>query len=196
MTNTATQKFFDDFADSYEKITDPMDYTLLDCTKDFYKKYNIDSGSILDVGCGTGKLKPVLGENFDYTGIDFSKNMLSQAEKRGYKTMEGFIEEIMGNIEAKSYDHVVCLSVLYFIEDVELILKKFEKIARVSLTVGFEKYTQEQLDRVFNGYDGVKRYNHSSSLIDNPTEMLKDKLFWTFTDGQKVFGDIIFKRCV
>jgi tRNA-dependent cyclodipeptide synthase len=192
--NAVAQRFFDDFANAYEDLTRFMGYSLFDLTKSIYKKYGIDSGTILDAGCGTGKLKLVLGNDYDYTGVDFSKNMLSVAESRGYKIIQGYLEDVVSTIENKSYDHVVCLSVFYFIKDAEPVIKKLQKIARKSLTMGFEKYTQKQLDLVFNGYEGVKRYNHPSSLVENPTEVLKNVLFWTYADGGKIYGDFVFKK--
>jgi ubiquinone/menaquinone biosynthesis C-methylase UbiE len=120
--------------------------------------------------------------------------MLSIAESRGYKTIHRYLEDAVLEIKDKSYDHVVCLSVLYFIEDALPVLQKLERIARVSLTVGFEKYTQNQLSTVFKGYTDVKRYNHLSSLVDKPTEILKDELFWTYSNGEKIYGDFVFKR--
>ncbi len=194
--NLVAQKFFDDFANSYEDITSSLGYSLFDLTKSMYEKYGINDGAILDVGCGTGKLKLVLGNNYKYTGVDFSKNMLSVAKSRGYQIIEGYLEDVVNVIGDKSYDHVLCLSVLYFVEDAEPIIKKLEKIARKSLIIGFEKYTQKQLNLVFNGYEGVKRYNHSSALVKNPTEILRDRLFWTYASGETIYGDFVFKKLV
>lgn len=194
--NSKAQEFFDDIASSYEQVTSTVGYSLFELTKSFYCKYGILSGSILDAGCGTGKLKLILGNNFDYTGIDFSENMLSLARTRGYETILGSLEDVLNKIEDKSYDHVVCLSVLYFIEGAESVIRHLERIAKQTLIVGFEKYSEQQLKMVFNGYDGVRRYNHSSALIKNPTEVIKDYLFWTYASGEKIYGDFVFKKLI
>ncbi len=194
MKNTGAQKFFNHIGNSYEDVTSSVGYTLFDFTKALYDKYKIDDGAILDAGCGTGKLKLILGDSFLYTGVDFSESMLSIAHGRGYTTIQGYLEDVLSDFQDKSYDHVVCLSVLYFIKDPKFILKKLEGIARKSLVVSFEKYTKDQLELVFDGFNEVKRYNHSSTLIENPTEVLKNVLFWTYTNKEEIYGDFVFKK--
>jgi len=41
----------------------------------------LQSGAVLDVGCGTGRDTPYLSSNFDYVGIDVSEKMLEYAMK-------------------------------------------------------------------------------------------------------------------
>ena len=47
-----------------------------------YQKYGITEGILLDIGCGTGKLKEYLGNSFTYEGIDISPAMIEEAKKR------------------------------------------------------------------------------------------------------------------
>ncbi|WP_343914899.1 class I SAM-dependent methyltransferase [Aquimarina litoralis] len=59
-----------------------IDYQLeYDLYKSFLKKY--DKNSILEIGCGTGNLSQrFINDNYDYCGLDFSKEMLKIAKKR------------------------------------------------------------------------------------------------------------------
>ena len=192
--NQKAQEFFNDFADKYDSMVNSVDYDLFNVVKRFYKKHNVQSGSLLDAGCGTGTLKEILGDDFTFVGIDFSKKMLSLAEVRGYTTILGYLEEELGKLDSNSYDHVVCLGVLYFLEDARGVIEDLERIAKKTLTVGFEVYTEKQLDLVYDGYEGVRRYNHPYTLISEPTEVVENHLFWTYEDGEEIYGDVVFKE--
>ena len=56
--------------------------------------------------------------------------MLELAKGRGYKTIHGKIEEVLPTIESKSCDYVVAISSLHFVEDINSVLKEFERISR------------------------------------------------------------------
>ena len=48
-----------------------------------FHQYSINKGHVVDLGCGTGILVETLSKNnFDVTGVDISKGMLSIAKKR------------------------------------------------------------------------------------------------------------------
>lgn len=192
--NQKAQEFFNDFADKYDSMVNSVDYDLFNVVKRFYNKHNVQSGSLLDAGCGTGTLKEILGDDFTFVGIDFSKKMLSLAEVRGYTTILGYLEEELGKLDSNSYDHVVCLGVLYFLEDARGVIEDLERIAKKTLTVGFEVYTEKQLDLVYDGHEGVRRYNHPYTLISEPTEVVENHLFWTYEDGEEIYGDVVFKE--
>jgi SAM-dependent methyltransferase len=78
------------------------------------KKYNPDSKSILDLGCGTGTHANLLAEfGYDITGVDNSEEMLQAASnqikgnlKNNIKFMKGDIREIR---LTKKFDNIVSL---------------------------------------------------------------------------------------
>jgi ubiquinone/menaquinone biosynthesis C-methylase UbiE len=176
------------YDDSFEG---KAEYQIPKILKEIYEKYSIVGGLILDVGCGTGKLKEYLGESFDYEGIDLSPAMIEQAQKRGYVGQVGAVESVIKTLPDKSVDHVVALSSLYFIRDIENLLKEFERVARKSFFVSFEYFEPETIEMMKN--KGIKIYNHPNSLIRNPTEVASNTFLWKRPNTeQKIFGDIVF----
>ncbi len=153
----------------------------------------ISGGSILDVGCGTGKLREYLGDKFQYAGIDLSPKMLSVAEGRGYSVEQGVALEILKKHSDRSVDHIVSLSSLYFMEDFHALVAEFERIARKSMFVTLEQFPPETIKMMHDR--GIAIYNHPTSAIDNPTNTLSGVYLWKRpgTD-QKIYGDVVFKK--
>ena len=76
---------YGEFAKVYDMFMDNVDYE--DWAKYLItqlKKYGIDDGLVLDLGCGTGVMTELLsGAGYDMIGVDNSEEMLGQAiEKR------------------------------------------------------------------------------------------------------------------
>ena len=80
-TKDKTKQHFDETASDYNnssdgKFVEPM-YEVI--VQEIEK---LDGGRILDVGCGNANLFTYLPEGkYELTGIDFSKNMIAEAEK-------------------------------------------------------------------------------------------------------------------
>lgn len=103
------EKYYDNFSDKYDEAAKSSECNVQVYNEaiKIFRKYNHQTGSILDVGCGTGLLSDVLQGDFEYTGIDVSGGMLKYASERGYKTIHQTIEDGLPKIENKSYDFVV-----------------------------------------------------------------------------------------
>src|SRR5450830_1569013 len=104
------RKYYDNLAPRYEQMIadkEQIDSHATEQVGKLFSRHNITSGSILDIGSGPGNLKNDLKGDFDFTGIDFSPKMLDLAQQRGYKTIEGKIEETLSTVTSKSYDYVV-----------------------------------------------------------------------------------------
>ena len=77
------------------------------------KKYKKEGAiSILDAGCGTGRMMEINQKYGTVFGIDYSADAVNFAKKRGLSNIE------MGDLnnyefENESYDAVICLDVLY-----------------------------------------------------------------------------------
>jgi SAM-dependent methyltransferase len=68
--------------------------------------------SILDAGCGTGRMMEICQKYGTVSGIDFSTYAVCLAKKRGLSNIEiGDLNDY--EFENKTYDTVVCLDVLY-----------------------------------------------------------------------------------
>ena len=82
--------------------------------------------SILDAGCGTGRMMEICQKYGTVTGIDYSPDAVYYAKKRGLKNIEiGDLNNY--HFENNSYDVVVCLDVLYHsaIENDLSVVEKF-----------------------------------------------------------------------
>lgn len=99
------------------------------------KKYIPNSGKILDLGCGNGRLLEMLGQktlnNLEYVGLDSSENMLSEARK--LHPNNNFILGDALNIPLKdnTFDAIASIAVLHHIPSKEFRKKFFDECARV-----------------------------------------------------------------
>lgn len=158
-----------------------------------YEKYNIKEGRILDVGCGTGKLREYLGDTFTYEGIDISEVMIDEAKKRGFKGYIGAAEDLIETFEDQSVDHIVALSSLYFIKDFEKLIKEFERVAGKSIFVSLEQFKPEIVEMMKK--KGIDIYNHSATVITDSTEIVQNTFLWKRPNtGDRISGDLVFKK--
>jgi SAM-dependent methyltransferase len=114
--------------------------------------------SVLDIGCGNGKLVSGLPKGVAYTGTDFSKTLLSEA-KTLYPDHDfrfGDVVDPKHWIELGEYDAIFCVAVLHHIPEKEQQLfvlreakKHLKKGGFLYLTVWNlwqEKFAQHHLD--------------------------------------------------
>jgi len=91
---------------------------------------NIENKKICDLGCGTGVLIPfILKKKGNYTGIDFSKEMLDKIKlkysKEIFDNKVNLILSDFNNIdETAKYEVLIGLGFIEYFEDPEKILKK------------------------------------------------------------------------
>jgi tRNA (uracil-5-)-methyltransferase TRM9 len=102
------------------------------------------SSRILDLGCGNGELARALAEGGQrglYVGIDFSPDMISEANRRaGAQTLEFNRQFIQADLAAadweaalpgSSYEHVLAFAVLHHLPGAELRLQTLHKVRRL-----------------------------------------------------------------
>jgi ubiquinone/menaquinone biosynthesis C-methylase UbiE len=102
---------------------------------DVFRKYLPSSGTILDLGCGDGKLTTLLFEkiptnNFTLVGIDSDAEETTQAANcliytRVHTCNASSIPEL-----STSFDHVISNSVLEHIEDIQATLKEVTRLLK------------------------------------------------------------------
>jgi ubiquinone/menaquinone biosynthesis C-methylase UbiE len=186
-------KLYDSVADEYEdlinspKVNAKLVYNL----EKIFKKYNIVSGSILDLGCGPGNLATSLGNSFVYTGIDVSERMLSKAKEKGYEVIRGKIEQELKKIPDKSFDYIVSLSAIYFVEDIALTLSELDRISIKGWIISLADITES-----YAKYSSVHAplYNHTKLKINDLNE---DVTFMAWTSpysGEEIKERLIFKK--
>lgn len=146
ITKKSAEEFFDGLAPTYDEvvISPQVNAQHVDEAAKLFQKYvRSTKGSILDIGCGTGLLKDSLPGEFDYTGIDISKNMLERAEQRDYSVIHEPVEEALAKLPDLSYDFVVALSSLLCVKDIQPVLANIERIARQSIILSLDEVTEE-----------------------------------------------------
>ncbi len=160
--------------------------------------------SLLDVGCGNGKLVSGLPEGVEYLGTDFSKTLLDEAKKLypKHKFVYGDVVNPKHWVDLGKYDAIFCVAVLHHIPEREqqvYILKECRKHLKsggfLYLTVWNlwqEKFLQYQIDDHFEvPYNAKwKRYCVAydvQTLTDLMTEagLTVEEMFFADRDGKK-----------
>lgn len=125
---------------------------------DKYLKKLKNGQSVLDIGCGNGKLVSGLPKGVEYTGTDFSKTLLDEAKKLypEHDFRLGNAVEKTHWSELGTYDAIFCVAVLHHIPEEKqqlYILKETRKHLAMNgflyLTVWNlwqEKFAQNHLD--------------------------------------------------
>jgi len=114
--------------------------------------------SVLDIGCGNGKLVSGLPEGVKYTGTDFSKTLLTEANSLypGHEFIYGNVAEPAHWEELGKYDAIFCVAVLhhipehgqqvYILKEAKKHLKKNGFLYLTVWNLWQEKYLQNHLD--------------------------------------------------
>jgi ubiquinone/menaquinone biosynthesis C-methylase UbiE len=108
---------------------------------------------ILDIGCGTGKLIYTMASQIsdgNFEGIDFSKTMISIAQKKNKKSIQtGQVKILKGNFDELPlrndyYDKVCSINTIYFWHKPEFTAKKIADITKPDgfFIAGFEDMAQ------------------------------------------------------
>lgn len=121
----------DDIKNSYDSIAPHFNLTrkkLLQPELFDFRKYLQDGQSILDIGCGSGRMLRIL-KDFEifYCGIDISSNQINYAKKEDtgkIKKTEFIAKDILdANFDENSFDIILCIATFHHIKT------KREKIA-------------------------------------------------------------------
>ncbi len=89
---------------------------------------------VLDIGCGNGSISlPLLTPNNRLTLLDLSSTMLSIARSRIPEELLSNVETVNksfmeAQLEPKSYDLILCIGVLAYVEDLQLFCAKLQSL--------------------------------------------------------------------
>lgn len=186
-------ELYDTVADEYEELINSpkVNARLIYNLKIIFDKYKIVSGSILDLGCGPGNLATALGKDFTYTGIDISEKMLIKAKDKGYTIISGKIEDGLKKIPDKSFDYIVSLSALYFIEDIKPILFELDRISKKGWLISLAEIT-DSYAKYFSVHATL--YNHTKMDISDLDEDLTFDAWTSPFFGENIRERMIFKK--
>ncbi|MCD8019744.1 MAG: class I SAM-dependent methyltransferase [Clostridiales bacterium] len=120
-------KTYENFARVYDELMDNVPYeTWADYIQNVLKKYHIDDGLMLELGCGTGKMMSLMAEKgYDMIGVDSSVDMLQLARERTQNLPGSFLYLLQDMRAFELYGTVrsvisVCDSVNYITEEEDL----------------------------------------------------------------------------
>ncbi len=126
-------EFFDEKAESWDELLTPAK---LRCIKQIMSRAGIKRGErVLDVGCGTGVLLPLLQQAVEEEGevvaLDFSTRMLNEAERKfgsEFKYVHAHAESMPAN--DAYFDVVMCFAVFPHFENKEDALREIYRVLK------------------------------------------------------------------
>jgi alkylated DNA repair protein alkB family protein 8 len=118
---------------NYDEIADQFDKTRSKPWPEFtwIKKFINKGEKVLELGCGNGRLyKTLKSQDIDYTGIDFSENLIKKAKKENPKASFEIADITKHEIETRAYDKIISIASFHHIPSRKLrerVLKKIFK---------------------------------------------------------------------
>ncbi len=129
MNKKFAEKLIQKNKNSYEKIASHFDSTRSWLWKDLHNfaKYVKDGDSVLDFGCGNGRLLGIFeGKSINYIGVDASENLIEIAknkfQKSSSKNTKANFEIVEGlnlPFSDRSFDNVYCIAAFHHIPSVQ-----------------------------------------------------------------------------
>ncbi len=130
------QEYFDQLAPTWDKELTP---DRLKCLGNIIKELGIKPGyHVLDIGSGTGILLPLLiaelGDEGKITALDFSAEMLVQAQTKKFPPIVGFAQADVLDIPLpdNSVDLAMCNSAFPHFDDKGKALKEIARVLRTN----------------------------------------------------------------
>lgn len=116
------------FAEVYDTFMDNVPYEeWAEYVVGLLKKYGIEDGLVLDLGCGTGSLTELLAaKGYDMTGVDFSEEMLEIAMEKKRQSGYDILYLLQDMREFELYGTMravvsICDSMNYLMSEEELL---------------------------------------------------------------------------
>ncbi|XP_037049744.1 uncharacterized protein LOC119084028 [Bradysia coprophila] len=173
----------------WENLTDTFDY----------------GGAVLDLGCGTGLVGKIIKKKYDakLVGIDLSSEMVKLTDN--YEKLHvGLMENIVVELKAKSFNHIVSAGALAFIDQksfVNLFARMFS-LATDSITVIIDEMNEQFLSDCAARYS-VLLFNHAHTVNTFPIPRgwnlvyNKRELLWESPRiGTNIYGLVLrYERC-
>lgn len=131
---------FDESAAGYEKSSKDWNYRGAEDGAAFFIQHVAQSASVIDVGCGSGLVGSELAAaGFEIlTGCDISAMMLEKASTKAIYSGGLHKTDIRKMPFANdAFDALVCIAVLTYCDDIEIIFREFERVVRPGGTIVF-----------------------------------------------------------
>ena len=107
---------------------------------------------VLDLGCGLGKIAEYISDITEakFLGIDFSVKAIEWAQKENATKKDRLKYQVMNineiNFDPKTFDAIIAIDTLYFVEDLDVIIGKLKDILKQNGQMGLFWGQQRQPD--------------------------------------------------
>lgn len=201
MDRDTKRKLLDMVRSNYDDIADSFDHTR---KKPLWPELNhlvqeVQEGeSVIDVGCGNGRLLYGLSDkNVRYLGVDSSEGLIQKAQQNfpQQEFRKGDILDL-GRIEEVGFDHVFCVAVLHHIPGFDLrvqalqqLKNKVKKDGRIVVTV-WNLWQRPNFRRLIFRYILLKVFKKNHMDIgdvifewkgENKDQIVKKRYYHAFT---------------
>jgi SAM-dependent methyltransferase len=121
--------------------------------------------SVLDAGCGTGRLMEILRDNrlCTCTGVDISDNSITMARARGFTTFRCRLPKLPNELKGKKFDACTIVETLEHLGHPRKVVKKLSKLinngGHLIVAVPDECMKPEEFDEHMHSFDRQVLYN-------------------------------------
>jgi SAM-dependent methyltransferase len=127
------KSFYNNYAEDFSKSRNKV-------WKSFHKlkDYVDKNDSVLDIGCGNGRLASIFDKN-EYLGIDFSQNLIKIAQSK-YRDKKFLLKDITDNRwfdDIGRFNKIFAIAVIHHIPSYDLRLKFFQDVYKILKKKGF-----------------------------------------------------------
>ncbi len=133
-----------------------------------YRARVCPQGSVLDIGCGVGTLRPLLTDCQRYMGIDMSTDAIACANSEGWCGAHFAVADAQTYSPTENYSLIVFNEVLYYLPDPIAVAERYLEFLAgdgcfiVSMYDHYDpRLLWDALDRRFKQLDGVTLQNSS-----------------------------------
>ncbi|OGS51201.1 MAG: hypothetical protein A3K65_00740 [Euryarchaeota archaeon RBG_16_68_12] len=113
--------------------------------------------SVLDVGCGTGRLAVPLSELYRVVGFDVSPEMLALARSKGGRARFLLADATRIPFRQGSFDLALAVMVLHLVPDVRATVREIARVGRraVIATIDMQNRKRHAIDEAFPSLQGI-----------------------------------------
>ena len=179
MSNNTLQEIYDGFADAYEENRGLFDMT--DVFEAFYSRLTVETGRVLDMGCGAGEpfSRLFVDRGFTVVGVDFSRRMLELASRYvpQMETIYADMREV--KFEPNQFEAIVAIFSLFHVprHDHRKLFTRFyqwlQPEGKLLFTYATKEYTGKDEFDGYKTFMGQQLY-YSHTTPENLYELLEE----------------------
>lgn len=165
---------FEAIADDYDQYRKPRPIIISHIVSTI-KTHSLESGNILDLGCGTGRYAAEIGRVFDKIiyGVDSSDAMLLNANNKGNIQASKCDCNEMLNLSDTSFSFAYCVNFIHYIKHLDGFFSSVHKALRNNGVVYIATHSEEDIFRQTLGYYFPDSINVELSMIHSVEDITR-----------------------